>query len=809
MRVRLFQSGLLLAIGLISTSLASADDVFGAGRKMEGASRYTPSGSGFDSARNAQGPVSPFSPSKLQNYSQDEATPPSVMKRSGSANVQEIYPTADTSATTAPVAAAPNNTNPSMPVVGGGLKSLQQRFSTMRKQTTAKPNAGSWTPTGGGMPSTNPTANSMVEQPAAASGRTTMLDATGGPSAGGPVPPTMPDIRTAQRQSFAPVNSAVPPATTAVQNGSSISLPTGFRTASPVTQAQESTTVGGPLTSSRRMPTGQVSALPREDQSSDSATSEKYPHPENNAPSTCIAGGLPTPAVTADSTPPVHAAVASRGANVLFTRQSPILGVETVGPRSITIGKEATYTVAIANSGDAAAQEVKVSVRIPSWTDVVGATATSGTAQAATDTASEPLTWIIPRLEANAKEQLSLRLVPRESRPFDLAVQWTFSPVVSQAMVEVKEPKLAMSVAGPEEILYGETKVYKLSLANPGTGDAENVVLFLSPIDGSVGTPTRHEIGNIAAGQNKLVEMELTARQAGKLTIKGSALADGNLKTEARQEILVRRAALKVVTTGPELSFAGTVADYNIAVDNPGNAAAESIQVAAMLPAGAKYVSSNGGQYVAEQNKVVWTVSSLRQGGEQDFNVKCVLNTPGANRLQVVALAASDLSDTTAINTNVEALADLKLEVSDPTGPVPVGQEVAYELHIRNRGTKAAENVAVAGFFSGGIEPLLAQGAQYELGSGQIVFKPLVSIAPGAEVVLKIKAKAELAGNHIFRAEVNCAAVGMKLASEETTLFYGELANRSARMATKPGSPLGPATLPTPAGNSSGSSIVR
>jgi uncharacterized repeat protein (TIGR01451 family) len=486
-----------------------------------------------------------------------------------------------------------------------------------------------------------------------------------------------------------------------------------------------------------------------------------------------------------------------------------VLGVETVGPRSITIGKEATYTVAVSNSGDAAAQDVKVSVRIPPWTEVVGATATSGSAQAATDTATEPLTWIIPRLEANGKEQLSLRLVPRESRPFDLAVQWTFSPVVSQAMVEVKEPKLAMSVAGPEEILYGDTKIYKLSLANPGTGDAENVVLFLSPIDGSAGAPTRHEIGNIAAGQNKMVEVELTARQAGKLTIKGSAVADGNLKTDTAQEILVRRAGLKVITEGPELKFAGTVADFHVVVNNPGNASAENIQVAAMLPAGAKYVSSTGGQYMADQHKVVWTVPSLRSGGEQDFEVKCMLNTPGANRLQVVALAASDLSDTTAINTNVEALADLKLEVSDPTGPVPVGEEVAYELHIRNRGTKAAENVAVAGFFSGGIEPQSANGSQYEISPGQIVFRPVASIAPGAEVVLKVKAKAQQAGNHVFRAEVNCAAIGMKLASEETTLFYGEAGARSARMATKPNSPFGatPAPAQSPSGN--GTSIVR
>ena len=42
-------------------------------------------------------------------------------------------------------------------------------------------------------------------------------------------------------------------------------------------------------------------------------------------------------------------------------------------------------------------------------------------------------------------------------------------------------------------------------------------------------------------------------------------------------------------------------------------------------------------------------------------------------------------------NSSLEALADLKLVVNDPQGPVPVGKEATYEIHIINRGTKAAD----------------------------------------------------------------------------------------------------------------------
>ena len=95
---------------------------------------------------------------------------------------------------------------------------------------------------------------------------------------------------------------------------------------------------------------------------------------------------------------------------------------------------------------------------------------------------NEPFQWRIPRLEAHGKETLSLRLVPRKGRPFDLAVQWTFSPIASQTMVDVQEPKLVMNIAGPDEVFFGQSKLYRLTLSNPGTGKAENVAIDLWPV---------------------------------------------------------------------------------------------------------------------------------------------------------------------------------------------------------------------------------------------------------------------------------------------------------------------------------------
>jgi hypothetical protein len=122
----------------------------------------------------------------------------------------------------------------------------------------------------------------------------------------------------------------------------------------------------------------------------------------------------------------------------------------------------------------------------------------------------------------------------------------------------------------------------------------------------------------------------------------------------------------------------------------------------------------------------------------------------------------------------------LKLTVSDPSGPVPLDQEGVYEVQIVNRGTKAAEGVEIAAFFSEGIEPVGVEGGEYELSQGQVLLTPVAALPPGGKAVFKIRAKASAAGNHTFRAEVACRSLGTRLATQETTHYYGKDFARTA-----------------------------
>ena len=486
--------------------------------------------------------------------------------------------------------------------------------------------------------------------------------------------------------------------------------------------------------------------------------------------------------------------------SVLIDHKSPQISVETIGPRKIVVGKEAAYEVVLQNSGEQAAEEVAVTVGLPEWAEVAGASASSGEVAAADH--SVPCRWVLRRVEAHSKEKLSLKIVPRQSKRFELAVRWDFKQSPSQALIEVQEPKLSMRLDGPREVLFGKKELYQLKLGNSGNGPAENVTLTLMPLTAGDTQPVTHHLGTIPAGDQRTIEVELTARQSGKVTIRVEANGDAGAHVDLAESVLVHRGALQVEVDGPAVQFVGTPAGYRVVVHNPGDAAATNVKVTAKLPTGMRFVSGSSGAVVdnaADGGRVRWTLDRLEAGERRELQMKCTLAVSGPNRLEIASAADDELAATTAAVTRVEATADLRLDIKEPDGPVPVGAEAVYELHIRNRGTKAAENVEVLAYFSHGVEPVVATGHSHHITPGQVVFDPVPAIAPASELVLTVKAKAEAAGNHVFRAEVHCKSAGTRLVREEMTRYYQDNPDRQQTLAGAEASRDGQRTAERPA----------
>jgi uncharacterized repeat protein (TIGR01451 family) len=464
----------------------------------------------------------------------------------------------------------------------------------------------------------------------------------------------------------------------------------------------------------------------------------------------------------------------------LFTRSTPKVTIHGSGPRRLAVGQAAEYKLTVNNEGDQPANDLVVMISLPDSAELSSTRPSTGTIDRSPS--GSALQWAIRSLSAGKHEELVLRIVPHDSVAMALDVRCGFAAISAKTTLDVQEAKLALKIDGAEEVFCGEKAIYRLVITNPGNGAAENAVIHLMPLPPDEGAPATHLIGTLAPGESKVVEIELVARQGGRLTIQARATADGGLAVAASEEVAVHQAAVQVEVVGPPRQYAGAPATYRIHVRNPGDAPARRVKITAMLPGGSEcLVASHDGKIDSKQGQASWSLSSLAAGAEQLFTVKCLVKSPGENRLEAVIEADGDLKHSNLATTDVVAVADLVLDIADPSGAVPVGQDSVYEVRIRNRGAQAAEGVEVTAFFSKGVEPFAADGSAHAVKSGTVVFETLASLAPGKEKVLKIHAKAAAAGTHRVRVELQCKSLGTKLTEEETTLYYADLpAERSS-----------------------------
>lgn len=468
-----------------------------------------------------------------------------------------------------------------------------------------------------------------------------------------------------------------------------------------------------------------------------------------------------------------------------LTGKSPSLRVDVAGPQSLTVGKSATYVINLFNDSDVDAEQVQLRATIPAWVTVSSGETTDGEAAVQADgRGSSYLVWNVPQVPAKAHQTLRLALSASEGRPFDLGLEWTMQPAAARATISVEQPQLDISLAGPADMIYGQQRVFTLTVSNPGSGDAERVVVSIASGDSR---PQQIEVGSIPAGMQKEIPVQVVANNAGEMAMKAVAVAEGGLRAEAIGKVTVRRAAVAVTVEGPALQYAGRDATYTVVVSNTGDAPADELLASITLPAGAKYLGGIEGAGVTPA-AVKWKVPGIPAGTERAYEFKLQLNSMGANRVVVQAHTEGGMAATGECETTVEAVSDLKLTVNDPAGPIPVGSETEYELTLTNRGTKAATGVRVVMQFGEGVEPQSVEGAEARVVPGQVVCEPLAQLAAGEKVTFRVKAAADRAGTHQFRVEVTTSDNDTRLVTEGTSRFFaeGDRASAAARTARKP-----------------------
>lgn len=458
----------------------------------------------------------------------------------------------------------------------------------------------------------------------------------------------------------------------------------------------------------------------------------------------------------------------SGGASKSLDMEIPSVTVRLVGPGDIPVGRKGDYELMTKNTGAISLNGVVIRMDIPKG--VTADIAEANKSEVETETMEDgtvALLWQVTELGPGKSKSLPVKLTASEARNFAIALEWTVLPQNGELLVNVQQPLLQIGLEGPSEAPYGMPQMYRLKVSNPGTAIAENVVLNLSAEPyGSNSSP----IGSIAPGSHRIVEVELTFQQKGNLKIKAEAVGVGNLKSASEIDVQVKQAVLQASVTGPETEYVGAIAEYAMELTNSGDAVAENVIAQIQLPEGVKLSALPNGTRLSGRN-LLWEVNSIEVGKSAKLHWQTELQNAGNQVFEVTCRGSAGAAAVTKVQTLVEAVADLKLTLSDPPSPAPVGEEVAYELEISNEGKQSANQVRVIAQFSEGIEPSKAVGAEHKLVPGQVIFEPIAKIAPGEKVKLQVRALASQAGVHRFRLEVQTEDQEVHHVLEESTRY--------------------------------------
>ena len=506
---------------------------------------------------------------------------------------------------------------------------------------------------------------------------------------------------------------------------------------------------------------------------SNNSTSTELSLDTQTAPSTSVSSNkgitLSKPDIktgTPTSTPANDASSPSTQSKSL-DMEIPSVLVRLAGPSDIPVGRKGEYELIAKNTGSIPLNGAIVRMDVPK-----GVTAEIDEAMKS-QTESEPLedgslaiVWQVSELAAGQMQKLPIKLTAAEAKNFAIAMEWTVMPQNGELLVNVHQPDVQVGLKGRAEVSFGVPQIYRLKISNPGTAPAENVVLNLSAEPyGSNNSP----LGTIAPGTNRVVEVELTLQQKGKLKIKAEATGD-NLKSASEIDVVVHQAMLDAAVKGIETEYVGAIVDYTLELTNSGDTASENVIAQVELPDGVKLVQLPNGARLSGKI-LLWEINSLNAGQSLTLTWQAELLSAGEKLFQATCRGSAGGSAVAQTKTLVDAVADLKLTLSDPPSPSPVGEEVVYELEIMNRGKQSANKVKVLAQFSEGIEPAGAVGAEHKLVPGQVLFEPIPSIAAGETVKLQVRALASEAGVHRFRIEVQTDDEEIHHVLEESTRY--------------------------------------
>ncbi|NCA12116.1 DUF11 domain-containing protein [bacterium] len=458
--------------------------------------------------------------------------------------------------------------------------------------------------------------------------------------------------------------------------------------------------------------------------------------------------------------------------------QAPQLTVEKRGPREVQVGKAARYEILVRNVGSAIAHDVMLRDSVPYGAALVTTTPPASPVNPAAGGPPGDLAWMLGSLPPGGQARVAMEVMPKLEGDIGSVASVTFRADASVRSRATK-PDLQLDAADPKPVLIGREVKLPITIRNPGTGVATGVVLeglLPDPLTHQAGKELEFDVGQLQPGGSRTLDLSLGSKGPGVHTIRLVARADGQIQVEQILKVEITAPALELAAEMPVRRYLQRPAVCLISMANTGTAPAKSIELAAQLPPGVKFVrANNAGFYDERTHRVLWTLEELPPADRGTVELVVMPVDLGPQKIVAAARSADGLSDQVAHTIEVEGLAAVTFEVTDSEDPIEVSGLTEYVIRVGNQGTKAASGVRLSATILGEMEPVEAKGpATHRIDNLTVSFEPLARLAPTEEAVYRIRVRGHRAGDQRVQVQLTSDDHPAPITKEEITRVYAD-----------------------------------
>jgi uncharacterized repeat protein (TIGR01451 family) len=460
------------------------------------------------------------------------------------------------------------------------------------------------------------------------------------------------------------------------------------------------------------------------------------------------------------------------------------LNIDKSGPTEVAVGGTITYRIDIRNPSDLSARGVVVTDAVPAGLMLLGSNPPASVN-------GNNLQWQLGDLPAGTARSVELSF--RAMQPGvvnNCATVQSADGVQAQdcAATTVTNPTIEITMTGPPQAAVGEDVTFITTVTNRGASTANGLVLVdrfdaglkhefaASPIE-------NRELGSLQPGESRKVNVRLRVVQEGRWCNTMELSGDGGIRGSAQACLTAVAATVPaappaIVTPPPSttpaagqlpqlvvrktspVSRAG-VGDrvlFNIEIENRGQIAATNLRLVDNydFPSLRPTQATSGWQPVANGNDLQWTLASLAPGQIIRYQVETLCEAPGARVCNRATLTSAEgaRADAEACLEITGRQATLTIDIQDRTDPAPVGNEVAYDITVRNLANVSERNVAVTVELPTQMTPGNGHGGptQFTVENRTVRFAPIAELRPGESQVFRVMGIARERGSATARA---------------------------------------------------------